>query len=340
LTISAVIPVYRGELALPELIRRLTHALDAAGSPFEIIFVEDCGGDNSWEIIKQFASRDPRIRGLRMSRNYSQHNALLAGIRAARGDIVVTLDDDLQNPPEEIPRLLAKLAEGYDVVYGSPDQERQSLFRNWASKITKLALQSAMGAQTARKVSAFRIFRTNLRDSFASYCSPSVNIDVLLTWGTTRFTSVTVRHDARQLGESGYTLRKLVNHALNMMTGFSTLPLQVSSVMGIAFSVLGFLVLIFVVSRYFLFGTTVPGFTFLVSIISIFSGVQLFALGIIGEYLARMHFRSMERPPYTVRESTDAVIDISSYFPTSAVQKLPAASAGIPDIDHVQQNRA
>jgi glycosyltransferase involved in cell wall biosynthesis len=171
-----------------------------------------------------------------------------------------------------------------------------------ASRITKWALQSAMGAETARNVSAMRAFRTELRQAFSDYRSPTVNLDVLLTWGTTRFGVVMVRHEARQIGESGYTLRKLINHAVNMMTGFSTLPLQIASVMGFVFALFGFLILGYVLLRYFLDGSSVPGFPFLASLIAIFSGVQLFALGIIGEYLARMHFRSMDRPPYLVRE--------------------------------------
>jgi len=304
--ISAVVPVYRSQAMLPELHRRLVAALEQIGRPFEILLVEDCGGDDSWSVIKQLAAADPRVRGLRLARNYGQHNALLCGIRAARGELVVTLDDDLQNPPEEIHRLLARLDEGYDVVYGSPQAETHGFLRDQASRITKLALQGAMGVDSASKVSAFRVFRTRLRDAFAAYRSPSVNIDVLLTWGTTRFGSVLVRQDERAVGDSGYTLRKLINHAVNMMTGFSVLPLQVASVLGLAFGSMGFLVLLYVLLRYLVDGSAVPGFPFLASIIAIFSGVQLFALGIFGEYLARMHFRSMERPPYALRSSTAA----------------------------------
>jgi undecaprenyl-phosphate 4-deoxy-4-formamido-L-arabinose transferase len=239
------------------------------------------------------------VRGIKLARNYGQHNALLCGIRAARGELVVTIDDDLQNPPEEILKLLAKLGEGHDVVYGTPENETHNFLRNQASKITKFALQSAMGAESASKVSAFRVFRTRLRDAFDAYRSPTVNIDVLLTWGTTRFGAVRVRQDERTVGDSGYSFGKLVNHAINMMTGFSVLPLQIASILGLAFGAMGLLILGYVLWNYLQHGSSVPGFAFLASIISIFSGVQLFALGIFGEYLARMHFRSMERPPYT-----------------------------------------
>ena len=200
--------------------------------------------------------------------------------------------------------LLAKLREGFDVVYGDPQQEQHGLWRDLASQITKLALRSAMGVETARKVSAFRAFRTELRQAFSRYRSPFVSIDVLLTWASSRFTAVPVRHDPRRVGDSNYTFRKLVVHALNMMTGFSVRPLQLASLVGFGFTLLGLVILTYVVGRYLIQGTGVPGFSFLASVIVIFSGAQLFALGIIGEYLARMHFRTMERPTYTVRSST------------------------------------
>jgi undecaprenyl-phosphate 4-deoxy-4-formamido-L-arabinose transferase len=212
----------------------------------------------------------------------------------------VTIDDDLQNPPDEIPKLLAKLQEGFDVVYGTPEHEQHGIFRDLASKITKLVLQNAMGAEVARKISPFRVFRTQVRDAFQQYRGPFVSIDVLLTWGTTRFGALTVRHESRREGVSGYTLNALVVHALNMMTGFSVLPLQIASLIGFTFTIFGLLTIAFVVGKYLVNGSPVPGFPFLASIIAIFSGAQLFALGIIGEYLARMHFRLMDRPPYVV----------------------------------------
>ena len=302
--VSCVIPVFRAAPALAELTRRLTDVLSIEVESFEIIFVEDCGGDNSWETIESLAANDRRVRGFQMSRNYGQHNAILCGIRQARGAIVITMDDDLQHPPEELPKLLAKLAEGFDVVYGPPQQEQHGLLRDLASQITKLALEEAMGAANAKKVSALRAFRTDLREAFAAYRSPTVNIDVLLTWASTRFAAVPVRHEQRKFGESGYTTGKLIRHALNMMTGFSTRPLQIASLIGFGFALFGFAVLAYVLIRWLLQGSTVPGFAFLACIVAIFSGVQLLALGIIGEYFARMHFRTMDRPAYTVRDQT------------------------------------
>jgi glycosyltransferase involved in cell wall biosynthesis len=305
--LSVVVPVYRSAAILPELHRRLVDALEGITHRYEIILVEDGGGDDSWSVIGRLAESDPHVRGIRMSRNYGQHNALLCGIRAARHELIVTLDDDLQNPPEEIGKLLERLvADDVDVVYGTPSNEQHGFLRDQGSQITKLALQSAMGAETARNVSAFRAFRTRLRDAFAPYGGPYVSIDVLLTWGTTRFSHVAVRHEARRQGKSNYNLRKLATHAFNMMTGFSTLPLQIASFVGFVFTLFGFGILAIVLVTYIANGgSTVPGFAFLASIIAIFSGAQLFALGIIGEYLARIHFRTMDRPAYIVSDVTD-----------------------------------
>jgi len=304
--LSVIIPVYRAAESINELYLRLTATLDACvPTRFEIVFIEDCGGDDSWDIIQGIAATDTRVRGFQMSRNYGQHNALLCGIRAARGDLILTMDDDLQHPPEELPKLLAKLEEGYDVVYGPPESTQHGLARDLASLITKFILQKAIGAETARRASALRVFRTRLREAFSGYQSPFVSIDVLLTWATTHFTYVPVRHEPRQRGQSGYSLRKLFDHAANMVTGFSTLPLQIASITGFIFSLFGMAILGYVLLRYLWSGSSVPGFPFLASIIAIFSGVQLFALGILGEYLARIHFRTMNRPAYLVRRQTD-----------------------------------
>jgi glycosyltransferase involved in cell wall biosynthesis len=303
-SVSVVVPVYNSEATLPLLIQRLEPVLTSLGIPYEVILVNDGSRDRSWEGICELTRGRDWMLGINLMRNYGQHNALLCGIRAATWDVVVTLDDDLQNPPEEIYKLLTELDRGFDVVYGTPLKERHGMLRNAASQITKIALQSAMGASMARQVSAFRVFRTRLRSASEQCNGPFPSIDVLLTWATTRFSAVVVQHDERQAGASNYTVPKLIAHAFNMMTGFSTLPLRIGSLVGFVFSVFGFGVLALVVGRYLIQGAAVPGFAFLASIIAIFSGVQLFALGMIGEYLARMHFRMMERPPYVVGATT------------------------------------
>jgi len=300
-SVSVVVPVYNAARTLRTLLERLDRALAASGLPFEVIAVNDGSRDESWQVIQEEASHRPWLVGIDLSRNFGQHNALLCGIRAARHEAIVTLDDDLQNPPEEIPRLLGLLASGYDVVYGSPEHEQHGLWRDIASQTTKLVLGEVLGASTARQVSGFRAFRTELRAAFDDYSGPSVNVDVLLTWATARFGATKVRHDPRQLGASSYTFRKLAAHALNMLTGFSTVPLQVASVLGFGLTAFGLVLLIYVISRYVIQGVTVPGFTFLATVIVIFSGAQLFTLGVIGEYLARMHFRVMRQPSYSIR---------------------------------------
>jgi glycosyltransferase involved in cell wall biosynthesis len=305
--VSVVVPVYNSEESLPLLVERLIQVLAPGSELGELILVNDESSDRSWQVVEQLARTYSWIHGINLMRNYGQHNALLCGIRVAKHPVVVTIDDDLQTPPEEIPRLLAKLAEGYDVVYGTPRKQTHGILRDMASWFTKLALQAAMGAPTARSVSAFRVFRTYLRDAFANYSGPHVSIDVLLTWGTRRFAAVPVRNDERTIGVSNYTVRKLVRHAMNMMTGFSTLPLQLASLIGFVFTFFGIIVLLYVLGRYFIQGGSVPGFPFLASAIAIFSGAQLFALGIIGEYLARMHFRMMDRPTYAVLSTTPPV---------------------------------
>ena len=302
-SISVVVPVYRSEHSLQELHRRILSTLEPITNKLEVIYVDDAGDDGSWGVICELARLDSRVRALQHSRNYGQHSALLTGIRAVSYDIIVTLDDDLQNPPEEIPKLLNELSKGYDVVYGVPENEQHGFLRNSASQITKIVLQGAMGAETARKVSAFRVFRTLLRDSFSNYQNSFICIDVLLTWGTTKFSSVKVNHESRQIGKSNYTLGKLINHGFNMVTGFSVLPLQIASFVGFFFSLIGFSMLIFILGRYFAYGSSVSGFPFLASIIVIFSGAQMFALGIIGEYLARVHLTSMGKPSGIVRQS-------------------------------------
>jgi glycosyltransferase involved in cell wall biosynthesis len=298
--VSVLIPVYNSELGLSLLVERLEPVLREHTSNFEMIFVEDGSHDSSWNVVQSLTDRYSFITGIKLMRNYGQHNALLCGIRAARHEVIVTIDDDLQNPPEEIPALLRKLGDDYDVVYGTAQELQHGFLRNIASTITKIALQTAMGAETARSVSAFRAFRTSLRAAFADYRGPHVSIDVLLTWGTNRFAAIPVRHDARRQGRSNYTLASLLKHAINMVTGFSTIPLRVASLIGLVFTAFGGVLLSFILTRYLLQGTVVPGFVFLASTITILSGAQLFALGVIGEYLARMHFRMMDKPTYAV----------------------------------------
>jgi len=301
--VSIVVPVYNAERTLDALVERIDRTLSVRGASFEILLVNDGSRDGSWEIIRRLAAQHAAVRGIDLMRNYGQHNALLAGLRAARHDVVVTMDDDLQNPPEEVPKLLDRLAEGYDVVYGTPPVRRHGFWRNLASAILRLCLQTVTTPEVAKIVTGFRAFRTELRRAFESYESAFIFLDALLPWATSRFASVEVRHDARAVGTSNYGFPKLLGLGIDMLTSFSTLPLRFASFVGFAFTAFGGLVLVVTVIRYFLFGYALPGFAFLGSSIALFAGAQLFALGIMGEYLARVHFRSMGRPSSVVRQS-------------------------------------
>jgi undecaprenyl-phosphate 4-deoxy-4-formamido-L-arabinose transferase len=235
-------------------------------------------------------------------RNYGQHNATLCGVRLARYDVIVTMDQDLQHLPEEIPVLIAKLEEGFDVVYGAPRKLPQSLWRNFMTSNIKRLLARVMGVPSVRHISAFRAFRAQLREAFANFQTPSLTLDVLLSWGTTRFVSIPV--DIAPARRSNYDFVSLVKATMLILTGFSSAPLRLASWLGFMMTLFGLGVFIYVVVIYFTAGS-LPGFPFLASIISLFSGVQMFALGIMGEYLARMFERSMDRPSYVIEEITN-----------------------------------
>jgi glycosyltransferase involved in cell wall biosynthesis/ribosomal protein S18 acetylase RimI-like enzyme len=299
-SVSVVVPVFNGAATVGEVVEQSREALAGCAGEVEFVLVNDGSGDRSWKRIEELATAAADVCGIDLSRNYGQHNALLAGIRAARCELVLTIDDDLQNPPAEIPKLLAALGPAVDVVYGEPVVKRQGGGRRIATWLVVRALR-LLGGRTAPMVSSFRLFRTDLRDGFADYTGPDVSIDGLLTWQTERFASVPVRHDERLHGESNYSLLKLARHALTMITAFSTRPLRLATTVGFMVIVFGLAVLVYVLVRFLTEGHSVPGFPFLASIISIFAGAQLFSIGVIGEYLARMHVRVMAQPSYAIR---------------------------------------
>lgn len=300
MNLSVVIPVYRGEKTIELLVERLAKTLPSVVEKYEAILVHDGSPDESWPVIEQLAKKYQWVKGIRLMRNYGQHNATLCGVRAAQYEVTVTMDQDLQHPPEEIPVLLKKLCEGYDVVYGSPRKLPQGFWRNVMTANIKHLLARVMGVPSVQNISAFRAFHTRLRDAFANFQSPSPTVDVLLSWGTARFTSVQV--DIAPAKESNYNFLALVKAALLILTGYSTAPLRWASWFGFAMTLFGLGVLIYVFVIYFTVGS-LPGFPFLASVISIFSGAQLFTLGIFGEYLAHIFDRSMDRPSYIIQET-------------------------------------
>ena len=303
--ISVVIPVYNSAKTLADLTQRITATFDKICDQYEIILVNDGSRDDSWPLVQSLMAEKPGvIRGINLMRNYGQHNALLCGIRHAQYEITVTMDDDLQHLPEEVVKLVNKLNEGYDVVYGIPEKLVHSPWRNFSSKASKVFLAKILGINRIKYMSAFRAFKTDLRRSFASFSGPNVIIDALLTWGTDNFTTVEVVEQPRAVGRSNYTLAKLVKLGMTALTGFSTIPLKFATFIGFFLTIFGLGILIYAIERSFHEGS-IPGFPFLASIISIFSGAQLFALGIFGEYLSSMFHRSMNYPSYTLAEDND-----------------------------------
>jgi glycosyltransferase involved in cell wall biosynthesis len=329
--ITVVIPVYNSANILPVLVPQIETVLATLGRASEIILINDGSRDGSWNVISDLCRSNADVRGINLMRNFGQHNALLCGVRAARYDVVVTMDDDLQHPPASLPQLVAAL-DDYDVVYGTPAREQHGLWRDLASRATKRALQGALGAEVAAKVSAFRAFRTQIREAFRLFDAPFVSIDVLLTWGTTRFTCITVPHAPRHEGTSNYTFRKLLTHTANMMTGFSTLPLQFASIMGFVLTLFGLGIFALVIARYLISGSVVPGFPFLASIISLFAGGQLLALGIMGEYLARMHFRLMAKPAYVERARSEEVSAKTQTLDSSSAEPAVNEHSSVPAV--------
>jgi undecaprenyl-phosphate 4-deoxy-4-formamido-L-arabinose transferase len=301
--VSVVVPVFNSRSTLCTLVDGLLVALEDLDGEFEILLVNDGSVDESWEEIEQLALSDPRVSGVNLSRNYGQHNATLCGVRLARFSVTVTIDDDLQHPPSEVPTLIRELEQGWDVVYGCPERGRHGIVRGALTNLTKTVVGRATGLKRVMQQSPFRAFRTELRGAFAEFVGPDVLIDVLLGWGTTDFGSVAVDYQPRHRGKSNYTLKRLFDMGLLVLTGYSTAPLRIASWFGFVLTVFGAAVLVYAVVLALFFGS-IPGFPFLASLISIFSGAQLFALGVFGEYLTRVFNRALGRPTYVIRETS------------------------------------
>jgi len=235
--LSIVVPVYRGEEFLVPLLEQIAETLPNFASKFEVILVNDGSPDHSWEIIQSLTGKYEWVRGICLMRNYGQHNATLCGVRAAHYSVVATMDQDLQHPPGELPVLIAKLDEGYDVVYGAPKKLPQGLVRNVLTVSIKQILANVMGIPSVKNISAFRLFRTELREAFTNFQSPSLILDVLLSWGTSRFASVQV--DIKHADYSNYNFVALFKAALFILTGYSTSPLRLASWIGFVMTLFG-----------------------------------------------------------------------------------------------------
>lgn len=300
--LSIVIPAYRSTKSLIDLVDLIPQFVP--DQTFEIIFVDDASPPETWQVIQELSRRHNFVRGVRLGRNSGQHAALLAGIREARYELTLTIDDDLQHPPDQIPLLLHEMKDGIDVVYGHPSEIAQSRFRRSSSKVLRWLLSVGLGQPQWMRASAFCLLRTKLRDAFDSELGPGVSIDALLGWATQRVSFVEVRHDVRAYETSNYKLRRLIRFAMEIIVGYSTIPLRLSLRLGFLTIIFGLGTLAWVLGRLIITGTSSAGFPFLASTITIFAGVQLISLGVLGEYVGSIHQRVMRKPTYFVAETT------------------------------------
>jgi undecaprenyl-phosphate 4-deoxy-4-formamido-L-arabinose transferase len=301
--LSVVIPVYRSQQTLRDLHRRIVAAIEPVEPAFEIILVEDCGGDDSWRVIEALAAEDHRVRGIKLSRNFGQHAATICGISKAKGDWILTLDDDLEQPPEQIPALIAKAREGYAVVYGVYGERTHNWWRNFTSDVARRMFEIAIPSLN-HEYTSFRLVARGVASKLVDFDSPFPFVDGYLSWLTNNYATVVVRHDQRAHGTSNYNFRKLLTHTINIFVTFSDLPLRMASWIGLCASVVGMGWLSFLLLRFFLGGITVSGYASVMAGIILFGGIQLLILGIFGEYLGRMNFKSSRKPLFLVAEDT------------------------------------
>jgi len=274
-------------------------------SEFEVVLVVDGSPDGTADLANKLAAVHPEVRAIELRRNYGQHNALLAGIGRAKHEVVVTMDDDLQHRPDQIPAMLAPLAGGKaDLVYGVAREEEHGFWRSAASRTLKRGLGLA-GVHAAEDVSAFRAFWTAQREGFTHIEHPYVSLDVMLSWTTTSISRIAVQMDKRLIGTSSYNLRALVRHAMNTITGYSNVPLRVVAWLGGLCALLGAVLGAVVLWKFVAGETTVAGFTTIAAMVAIFSGAQMLSLGIIGEYIGRLHTRSTGKPTFLVKADSD-----------------------------------
>jgi glycosyltransferase involved in cell wall biosynthesis len=307
-SVSIVVPCYRSAATLPTLVARVNEVMPRVAAAYEVILVVDSTGDGTWEVAQELAAGGGPVRAMQMARNYGQHNAIIAGVRAARYDVVVTMDDDLQHLPEQIPVLLGALTAQVDLVYGIPVEEEHGVLRSLASRSIKAGLSTAMGVDNARNVSAFRAFRTFLRNGFDLVSGPHVCVDVALSWATTRITAVKVQMAERTEGQSGYTVRGLMRHTTNMVVGYSSAPLRLVTYLGFAAGAAGLVLFARLIWLYLTGATTVAGFTTISAMVAMFSSAQMIAIGILGEYVGRIHSAGSGRPTYVIRERVEGPI--------------------------------
>jgi len=304
--VSIVIPVYGSERVLPELvaqIRKVAEGLDDVREKYEIIFVCDQSPDNSWRVIQKLSAENPRVCGILLRINVGQHNALMAGFAQARGEIIVTMDDDLQHSPADIPKLLLEIKQGHDVAYARFKTRKHASWKIAGSRLNDLVAGYLMQKPRDLYLSPFRAMKAAIRDDILRYRGPYVYVDGLILSVTRNIASVDVDHHDRYAGDSRYGLSKSVSLWLKMATSFSIVPLRLTSLLGLLFSGLGFLLAILLVIQKLTLNLMPIGWSSLIVTILIIGGVQLLALGMLGEYLGRVLLTINLRPQYVVAET-------------------------------------
>jgi len=305
--LSVVIPVYRSESILPKLADKLGEILPALyGNSFEVILVNDCSPDGSREVLIDLARTRSWWKVVNLRKNAGQHNAIMAGLRVASGAKIVTMDDDLQHSPTDIPALLSALDAGYDVCYGGFHSKQHALWKRAGSSFNDLVANKVLGKPKGLYLSPFKAMVAGVRDEVIKFTGPHVYLDGLILSATSRITSIKVQHHARADGASGYSLKKSISLWLKMATSFSLLPLRVASVTGITVSAVGFLLAIAFVIQRFTVNAMPVGWSSLIVSTMIIGGIQLLALGVIGEYVGRILLHVNGRPQ-TVIESTSNI---------------------------------
>ena len=298
--ISVVVPVYKGSTHLPELTNRVAEVMLKMQKKYELIFVDDQSPDHSWTIINKLAEKHREVIGLKLKLNCGQHNATLAGISESVGHIIVTMDNDLQHDPEDIPSLVDEINAGNEVVYGRFLNRKHRKWRVWGSQFNNLIASFLMDKPINLYLSPFRAIKSTLREEMLHQQAPSVYLDGIILLLTRNISCVEVNHKARVFGKSSYSLASLINLCANMVTSHSVLPLRAATLLGLFFSVAGFLLAIFIVIQKVTIDFMPIGWSSLLTTMLILSGVQLLVLGIIGEYLGRIFKASSNAPAFII----------------------------------------
>jgi undecaprenyl-phosphate 4-deoxy-4-formamido-L-arabinose transferase len=300
--VSVVIPVFNEAATLADLHQRLSRTLKDAGRASEVIFVDDGSTDRSADVLRALHAQDPTVRVVRFNRNYGQHAAVFAGMELARGDVVITLDADLQNPPEEIPALLRRVDEGADVVGGARVTRHDSWFRRAASRAVNRVTSAIVGVRMTDYGCMLRAYRRSVVDQIIACQEISRFIPALANTFAASVAEVPVAHAPRREGRSKYGLLRLLRLNMDLMTGFSLLPIQAVSLAGVLVAALGLAFAVFLGLRRLLVGPEVEGVFTLFAILFFFVGLQILALGLIGEYVGRIYQEVRRRPRYVVSE--------------------------------------